>query len=150
MSAGIWNHINVYKTSLINHFKTTLLCLKHKQEVQGLQAFVFSVVTVNDEHTKLRFKRKRRGMRWAYALGVCAELYLKPWFESDCYFCNNTKSGWFWKRLFRKKVLNNFLQSHLRSSRTHMFFKIGVVRNFLIFTGEHLCWSFFLTTCNFI
>ena len=26
-----------------------------KQEVQGLQAFVFSVVTVNDEHMKARF-----------------------------------------------------------------------------------------------
>ena len=32
-----------------------------KQEVQGLQAFTFSVVTVNDEHTKPRFKRKRSG-----------------------------------------------------------------------------------------
>ena len=32
-----------------------------KQEVQGLQAFAFFVVTVNDGHTKLRFKKKRRG-----------------------------------------------------------------------------------------
>ena len=29
--------------------------------VQELQAFAFSVVTVNDEHTKPRFKIKRRG-----------------------------------------------------------------------------------------
>ena len=28
------------------------------QEVQGLQAIAFSVATVNDEHTKPRFKRK--------------------------------------------------------------------------------------------
>ena len=28
------------------------------QEVQGLPTFTFSVVTVNDEHTKLGFKRK--------------------------------------------------------------------------------------------
>ena len=33
----------------------------YKQEVQGLQAFAFSVVTVNDEHTNPSFKRKRRG-----------------------------------------------------------------------------------------
>ena len=31
------------------------------QEVQGLQAFAFSVLNVNDEHTKPRFKRKRKG-----------------------------------------------------------------------------------------
>ena len=33
----------------------------HKQEVQGLQAFAFSVITVNDEHRKPEFKIKRRG-----------------------------------------------------------------------------------------
>ena len=32
-----------------------------KQEVQGLQALAFSVVAVNDEHTKPRFKRRHRG-----------------------------------------------------------------------------------------
>ena len=30
-----------------------------------------------------------------------------------------------------------------RSSCTQMFFKIGVIRNFAIFTGKHLCWSLF-------
>ena len=34
---------------------------KNKQEVQGLQAFPFFVVTVNDEHMKPRLKRKHRG-----------------------------------------------------------------------------------------
>ena len=32
-----------------------------KQEVQGLQAFAFCVVAVNDEHTIPRFKRRRGG-----------------------------------------------------------------------------------------
>ena len=27
--------------------------------------------------------------------GICAELCLKLWFESDWYFCNINKSGWF-------------------------------------------------------
>ena len=31
-----------------------------KQEVQGLQTFTFSVVTVNDEHKKPRFRRTPR------------------------------------------------------------------------------------------
>ena len=31
------------------------------KEVQGLQAFAFFVVTVNDEHTKPESKRKIRG-----------------------------------------------------------------------------------------
>ena len=38
--------------------------------------------------------------------------------------------------------LNFFTCSEIfRSSRTQIFFKIGVLRNFTIFTGKHLCWS---------
>ena len=33
-----------------------------------------------------------------------------------------------------------------RSSRSQMFFKKGVLKMFAIFTGKHLCWSFFLRT----
>ena len=32
-----------------------------KQGVQGLQAFAFCVLTVNNKHMERRFKRKRRG-----------------------------------------------------------------------------------------
>ena len=31
-----------------------------------------------------------------------------------------------------------------RSSRSEMFFKIGILKNFAIITGKHLCWSPFL------
>ena len=34
---------------------------KRQQTVQGLQAFAFSVLIVNDKHTGPRFKRKSRG-----------------------------------------------------------------------------------------
>ena len=42
-----------------------------------------------------------------------------------------------------------------RSSRSEMFFKVGILKNFAIFTGEHLCWSLFnkvagLNACNFL
>ena len=30
-----------------------------------------------------------------------------------------------------------------RSSRSQLLFRIGVLRNFVIFTGKHLCWSLF-------
>ena len=30
-----------------------------------------------------------------------------------------------------------------RSSRLDMFFKIGALNNFAIFTGKHLCWKLF-------
>ena len=46
--------------------------------------------------------------------GTCTELCLKLWFESDWYFSNITKSVWFWKRLSRKKVLNNHFLKSLR------------------------------------
>ena len=32
----------------------------------------------------------------------------------------------------------------LRSSPSQMFLKIGVLKNFAIFTGKHLCWGLFL------
>ena len=31
-----------------------------------------------------------------------------------------------------------------RSSRSQLFFKIGILKNFAIVTGKHLCWSHFL------
>ena len=31
-----------------------------------------------------------------------------------------------------------------KSSLSQMFFKIGVLKNFAIFTGKHLCWTLFL------
>ena len=34
--------------------------------------------------------------------------------------------------------------SFVRSSRSQMFFKIDVIKNFVNFTGKHLCWSLFL------
>ena len=39
--------------------------------------------------------------------------------------------------IFKETVL-------LRSSRLQMFFKIGALKNFPIFTRKHLCWSLFL------
>ena len=43
----------------------------------------------------------------------------------------------------------------VRSSRLQIFFKIGVLKNFAIFTGKHLCLCLFnkvagLKSCNFI
>ena len=32
----------------------------------------------------------------------------------------------------------------VRSSRSQMFFKIGVLKNFTVLTGKRLCWSLFL------
>ena len=62
-----------------------------KPEVQGLQAFAFFVVTVNDEHTNLGSKKAQRlNLKKVYAP---AELCLKFLFESDWYFFNITKSG---------------------------------------------------------
>ena len=31
-----------------------------------------------------------------------------------------------------------------KSSRLQMFFKVDVLKNFVIFAGKHLCWSYFL------
>ena len=36
------------------------------------------------------------------------------------------------------------LSLNFKSSRSQMFFKIGVLKNFTIFPRKHLCWSYFL------
>ena len=40
--------------------------------------------------------------------------------------------------------LQNRQSSNFKSSRLQMFFKIGVLKNFAIFPGKHLCQSYFL------
>ena len=37
-----------------------------------------------------------------------------------------------------------FLKNTSRSSRLHVFFKIGVLKSFTNFTGKHLCWILLL------
>ena len=49
---------------------------------------------------------------------------------------NQHFSGLF--RGYGQKWFNN------RSSRSQMFFKIGALKSFTIFTVKHLCWSLFL------
>ena len=53
-------NLNFCKTKVCKDNKNTMQNVK-EQRVQGLQAFAFCVVTINDEHTKPRLKRKRKG-----------------------------------------------------------------------------------------
>ena len=41
-------------------------------------------------------------------------------------------------------LVENLLPITPRGSRSQMFFKIGVLKNFANFTGKNLCWSLFL------
>ena len=50
------------------------------------------------------------------------------------------------------KAFVNFTGKHLcwsRSSRSQVFFKIVVLKIFVNFTGKHLCWSLFLIKLQF-
>ena len=50
------------------------------------------------------------------------------------------------KTLSLNFVLFNFIKKHFQSkrNRSQMFFKIDVLKNFAMFTGKHLYWSYFL------
>ena len=53
----------------------------------------------------------------------------------------------------RQPKTNCWSKRIIRSSRSLMFFKIGVLKNFLTCKGKHQCWSLFsinLQACNFI
>ena len=74
----------------------------------------------------------KKGIGVKFKDGICTELCLKLWFESDWHFCNITESRWFSKRLSRKKVLNNhFLKSYQKRPFADVL-KIGVLRNFAV------------------
>ena len=53
-----------------------------------------------------------------------------------------------WWRILIANINKFLLQnaSRGRSSRLQMIFKIDVLKDFAIFTGKHLCWSFYLIT----
>ena len=60
-------HVLQYKESCVTSKISNLAVISSKlwkylkYDAQGLQASAFSVLTVNDEHKKLEFKRKLRG-----------------------------------------------------------------------------------------
>ena len=58
-------------------------------------------------------------------------------------FCQ-FQPGVAYKSVAYKKVCNVQNLIRFRSSRSWMFFKIGVLKNLAIFTGKRLCWSHFL------
>ena len=43
----------------------------------------------------IRYLRSKESVEVKLKEGICAELRLKLWFESDWHFYNITKSGWF-------------------------------------------------------
>ena len=47
----------------------------------------------------------------------------------------------FWKLPKKQICFQKSCEKPMRSSRSQMFFKIGVLKNFAILTGKHLCWS---------
>ena len=49
---------------------------------------------------------------------------------------------------FKKIFLLQFMMPFSKSSRFQMFFQVGVLKTFEIFTGKHLCWSLFLIRCS--
>ena len=52
-------------------------------------------------------------------------------------------------------LISQKITTQVRNSRSQMYFKIGALRNFVIFKGKQLCWSVLnkipgLKACNFI
>ena len=49
----------------------------------------------------------------------------------------------FYKNKASVKPLCDTSNTLFRCTRSQIFFKIDVLKNFAIFTGKHLCWSLF-------
>ena len=55
-------------------------------------------------------------------------------------------TGFYMRRGLIIKELKTWASFSFRSSHSQKFFKIGILKNFAIFTRKHLCWSLFLIT----
>ena len=64
---------------------------------------------------------------------LCKHVSLQNWKPIDC--------NWFKNCLLE---LVSICFHKIRSSRSEMFFKIGVLKCFAVFTGKHKCWCLFL------
>ena len=78
------------------------------------------------------------------------------WPSADNYFTTKLHLRclpWFWIRLsvrrdaviLEHKILRSMFYDFFSSSRSQMFSKIGVLKNFANFTGKHMRWSVSLT-----
>ena len=84
----------------------------------------------------------------------CIKFSLTNW----SIFILNSSMGYFFRDDIQWKsfVLRERICALFTSSRSQMFLKKGVLKNFAIFTGNHLCWSLCwslsvgLKDCNFI
>ena len=107
---------------------------------------IIKVTVGSKESVGLKFKKS-----------ICTELCLKFWFESDWYFSNITKSGWFWKWLSRRKVLNNHFLKSLQKQPyadvlknrcpynfSNIYMKAPVFQAFQKNTSGDICRSFLL------
>ena len=99
--------------------------------------------------------KENRRVKFKEGICICVKLCLKFWFESGWFFCNINNSGWFWKWLSRKKVLNNHFLKSLqrqpymvrRSVKSNNFFehKIIFLCSIILFLST---WNTFLCSIN--
>ena len=111
---------------------------------------VFSEISQNSQEKNTFF-----GCFWNYSLIIAKRSRMKPMpcFLLDTYICCNFLLLFhlFFVTInpFQTNVLFYTFWKPLaffyRSSRSQMFFKIGDLKYFVLFTGKHLCCSLFLT-----
>ena len=65
--------------------------------------------------------------------------YFKSFFLNNMQALTVKQDGY-----IREQRIPNTWLSNIRSSRSQVFYKIGLLKVFGIFTGKHLCWSLFL------
>ena len=79
----------------------------------------------------------------------CAALVKKSSIEKFIFWCSDIRKPFFLILVFSPALSGVSIPyielTFNRCSCSQMFFKIGVLKNFAIFTWKHLCWSLFLT-----
>ena len=89
-------------------------------------------------------------LSWPSYLWFSLKQHLFLIFDATLLYCGQ---NWYrsWKDLLEISLAKLQLEHSqyslnfdCQSTRSQMFFETGVLNNYAIFTGKHLCWSFFL------
>ena len=73
---------------------------------------------------------------------------LKLWFQRNLYFCDIAKSGWFLKRLSRKKSPKESLPKVSSEAAVRRCFSKQVFLEISQYSQENMCLSVFLKKCQ--
>ena len=117
--------------------------------IQGVR-YYYKAISYHPNHQKQLFAGAQKPFKSWQTLRDTFSWNLKKIFRTSIFLSTSeglllnipeTRSSLLWSFIF---FISHFSSLTLSWRRLLSFFEIGVLKNFTLFTGKHLCWSLFL------